>query len=75
MLKFLNKLFGIPEPKPVQNPPITITIDTNTAEVKPETIVANVPEVKEPEVKVTVKQKPARKPAKPATKAKPRAKK
>lgn len=73
MLKFLNKLFGIPEPKPVQTPPITITIDTNTAEVKQETVVAHVPEVKEPEVKVTVK--PARKPAKPATKAKPRAKK
>lgn len=84
MLKFLNKLFGIPEPKP----PVTITVSSPPVEVKPETIVSHMPENKEPEVKVEPKQKPpksspdtpvkikvSKTPPKAPAKNKPRAKK
>lgn len=81
MLKFLNKLFGIPEPKPApaitpeQTPapepapaPIHIVIESPPIEIKPETITPT--KVSKPRGR-----KPAAKPAaKPAKANKPRKK-
>lgn len=70
MLKFLNKIFGIPEPKsepvtPPQPEPASVTAEAPPAEIKPETVTSSTPSKPRG-------RKPAANPAakKPATKNK-----
>lgn len=66
IIKFFNKLFGIPEPKP----PVTIHVEPPPVVIEPKTVVAVDPPAPEPEPKPVARKPRGPSPAakKPATK-------